>query len=145
MFVHDNVFNFDLVPLESSHIRRTKKDDAKLNCAYSFPQHEPPSMVENMLAANDVARFYAGHRKGPEETRENATTWKSNIFGRFFLVQSNGRRLYTRPVENPWTMRTIVPSIPNESRCQRKGSISWHSSFPLVRRRFTPFAIHGES
>ena len=61
-------------------------------------------------------------------------------------VRSDGRRLYTRPVENPWTLRKIVPRIPNGSRCRKgKGSISWHASFPLVLRRSTPFPRDAES
>ena len=43
-----------------------------------------------------------------------------NIFGMYFLVRSDGRRLYTRPVENPWIMPKVVPNIPNESRCRRE-------------------------
>ena len=38
----------------------------------------------------------------------------------YFVVRSDGRRLYTRPVDNPWTVRKIVPGIPNWSRCQRE-------------------------
>ena len=35
-------------------------------------------MLENMLTASDIARFYAGYRKGPKQTRENATTQQLN-------------------------------------------------------------------